>query len=143
MLGQFCRLQQREGKKSTPPQAGLGRSPAKFRAEEMPEEELLGVQKMLRADLWTKELREEELLGPWSVQQAAWGTGSQNPQISVPRDAKGSEGSSSLSQPLLGFQHSQLSRLRSPGDNELCLAFSQRREQSPWPGWELPSFPGH
>ncbi|RLV64117.1 hypothetical protein DV515_00017579 [Chloebia gouldiae] len=50
LLGKFSRLQQREGKKSTPPQPGLGEPPAEFslsRAEEMPEEELLDVQKML------------------------------------------------------------------------------------------------
>lgn len=37
-------------KKSTPPQPGLGKGPAEFRhwrAEEMPEEELLDVQKTL------------------------------------------------------------------------------------------------
>lgn len=50
LLGKFSRLQQREGKKSSPPQAGLGKAPAEFshsRAEEMPEEELLDVQKGL------------------------------------------------------------------------------------------------
>lgn len=49
-LGKFSRLQQREGKQSSPPQPGLGKAPAEFsllRAEEMAEEELLDVQKML------------------------------------------------------------------------------------------------
>lgn len=74
-LGKFSRLQQREGKQSSPPQPGLGKAPAEFsllRAEEMAEEELLDVQKMLslgqgksrRSAFGMKELRDRaELRG--------------------------------------------------------------------------------
>lgn len=116
----------------------------------MPEEELLDVQKCsalgrTRAgDVPGNEGTEGENRAERGLQEPgerSWILGCGNRRVPVFAGVPGGTAREQL--PLAPIPALPSPEDEEPCDSELSLAFSQGRGAEPWPGWELPSFPGH